>query len=852
MVWAQIQVVGSKTINICSFYRPPDNVDLDYMNALKDIIAQIDTTVNNVWIAGDFNLGDIDWQSYSVKSSSQHTSICEQLIDMANDHGLSQMVDTPTRTTSTASNILDIFLTNSPSMVNRCEVIPGISDHDIPLLDVSTRVILNKKNPRKTFQYHKANFEELTTEIRDFGKDFCSKYAYSESWDVETMWSNFKGAIQKAMENHIPVKHTSSMKQSLPWITRKIKIAIRKRNTLFQRARKTNTAKDRDAYTTQRSIVQSMIRRSYWEHMEKRIVGDDGKPTAEINKNFWSYIKATKKDRVGTSPLKDNGVLVSDSKSKAEILNKQYQSVFSKEDPTIIPTPIEPPSPTMSEIVISREGVLKLLLDLKTSKATGPDNIPPRVLKEAAEPISHCLQLLFTASLHTGVVPSDWKQAHITPVFKKGERFKASNYRPVSLTCICSKLMEHVVVSEMMRHFDEHSILVDCQHGFRKKRSCETQLISLTQELHEYLADKKQVDMVVLDFSKAFDKVPHQRLMAKLWNYGIRGNTHAWIKSFLLGRTQRVVVDGEESDWVTVESGVPQGTVLGPVLFLAFINDLPEAVRSRVRLFADDCVIYREISTDADCDVLQEDLHSLEEWEKQWCMSFNAAKCSTIPITRKRNRRLHPYSLHQQVLERVDSATYLGVNLSSDLTWAAHINKTCHKANKHLAFIRRNLPINSSHVKETAYKGLVRPILEYCSSVWDPHHINKYKDRLEMVQRRAARFTLGRHHNRSSVTNMLHHLKWESLEYRRQKARLSMFYKIQHGLVAVPLPAIVTRAPKPRPGYPHQYLIPFCNTESYKNSFFPLAIVQWNALTPSIACQGSLSLFQAALSSTSL
>jgi len=505
----------------------------------------------------------------------------------------------------------------------------------------------------------------------------------------------------------------------------------------------------------------------------------------------------------------------------------------------------------MPEIIVTQDGVLKLLLDLKENKASGPDSIPSRVLKAAAEPVSHCLQLLFTASLQTGTVPSDWKQANITPVFKKGERFKASNYRPVSLTCICSKLMEHVVVSQMMKHFDEHSILVDCQHGFRKRRSCETQLLGLTEELHQYLEGKGQVDMIVLDFSKAFDKVPHQRLMMKLWNYGIRGKTHAWIKSFLLSRTQRVVVDGEVSDWVPVESGVPQGTVLGPVLFLAFINDLPDAVRSKVRLFADDCVVYREVKTDADCTALQDDLNSLEEWEKRWCMSFNAAKCSSIIITRKQKKKVYQYSLHNQELERVKTATYLGVELSSDLTWAAHINKTCHKANRQLGFIRRNLPIRSTHVKETAYKGLVRPILEYCSPVWDPHRIKKYRYNLEMVQRRAARFTLRRYQKLDSVADMLRQLQWETLVERRWKARLAMFYKIQFGLVAVPLPPIVTRAPRPRPGYPHQYLTPLCGTEAYRNSFFPLSIIQWNALPPSTACLGSLSLFKDTLSSSS-
>ena len=212
MVWAQLQVVGSKSINICSFYRPPNNSDTNYIKALTDVVAQIDTSVNHVWIAGDFNLGDIDWETSSVNTSTPHSTIAEQLLDLANDHGLTQMVDKPTRTTATTSNILDIFMTSSPDMVNRCEVIPGISDHDIPLLDVSTRVLLNKRSPRKILQYHKANFEGLVKSLADFSTTFCRDFACSERWDVEAMWEGFKHAILKAMDEYIPTKLVSARK----------------------------------------------------------------------------------------------------------------------------------------------------------------------------------------------------------------------------------------------------------------------------------------------------------------------------------------------------------------------------------------------------------------------------------------------------------------------------------------------------------------------------------------------------------------------------------------------------------------------------------------------------------------
>ena len=236
-------------------------------------------------------------------------------------------------------------------------------------------------------------------------------------------------------------------------------------------------------------------------------------------------------------------------------------------------------------------------------------------------------------------------------------------------------------------------------------------------------------------------------------------------------------------------------------------------------------------------------------------MNFNADKCSAISIGRKKRKLSYPYTLHQQVLKRVDSATYLGVELSKDLTWAHHMNKTTMKANRQLGFLRRNIPIRNQNLKEIAYKGIVRPILEYCAPVWDPHH-TKYIDQLEMVQRRAARFVLGRPHRPmtegiSSVTNMLQQLKWESLEHRRKASCVTMFYRVQYSLVAVSMPAIVVRADRSRPGHPHQYLVPFCSTKAYMESFFPKAIRLWNSLPADIACQSSLSLFQTALSSHS-
>ena len=280
--------------------------------------------------------------------------------------------------------------------------------------------------------------------------------------------------------------------------------------------------------------------------------------------------------------------------------------------------------------------------------------------------------------------------------------------------------------------------------------------MTLCNDLSSSLDKGIQTDMLVLDFSKAFDGVPHQRLLRILEHFGVRDTIHSWIASFLSGRTQSVVVEGSSSDRVPVVSGVPQGSVLGPMLFLLFINDLPEKITSNSRLFADDCIVYRQIKGISDCEALQEDLNMLAEWETKWGMAFHLQKCSVLSVTRSRTPTRFNYQLKGHVLELQDSTKYLGVDLQSSLSWKNHIDRISKKANSMLWFLRRNLRSCKEDTKANAYFTMVRSNLEYCSSVWSPHHKDQVH-KVEMVQRRAARFTTNSNRNTSSVSSMLDH-----------------------------------------------------------------------------------------------
>ena len=441
---------------------------------------------------------------------------------------------------------------------------------------------------------------------------------------------------------------------------------------------------------------------------------------------------------------------------------------------------------SLTEITIDVAGVQKLLSEIKPHKANGPDDIPNLVLQNCASELAPGITCIFQKSLDSGTLPKDWTDANVTPVFKKGDRHIAENYRPVSLTSVLSKTLEHIVCHSMHAHFDQNNILTKVNHGFRAGYSCGTQLTIVVDDVAKNNHDDVQTDIGVLDLSKAFDTVPHDKLLHKLQCYGIRGNLHQWIQSFLCQRHMRVLVDGEASTEETVDSGVPQGTVLGPLLFLCHINDLPDVVTSHVRLFADDCLIYRHIRSNIDSEALQKDLKQLEKWAIDWGMTYNAKKCYILSVNNKGLN--YPYQLNNHTLQLVESTPYLGVTLTKDLTWGKHINIINNKASSTLGLIRRNLGNCPQQCRKTAYTSLVRSIFQYASTVWDPY-LEQDIEVLEKTQKKAARFITGNYHSREpgSMTQMLKELDLPMLKQRRKEDRLCLMYKIERGLVpAIP------------------------------------------------------------------
>ena len=552
-------------------------------------------------------------------------------------------------------------------------------------------------------------------------------------------------------------------------------------------------------------------------------------------KRFWHYIKGKRQDNIGISALKSqSGNIVTESSEKAQILNNHFKSVFTIEDTSCIPDKGVSPYPSIPGFDITSSGVRNLLANCDTNKSPGPDNIHAAFLKQVASEIAPLLTHLFNQSLTEGTVPASWKQAYVTPIYKKGTKTDPRNYRPVSLTSLICKTLEHILTSQIMRHLESNNILTDVQYGFRSMRSCEAQLFLTIDDFGRAVDKKLQVDVAILDFAKAFDKVAHARLAHKLNYYGVRGPLLLWLQSFLTDRTQKVIIDGSYSSPCHVTSGVPQGSVLGPVLFLIYINDIIANIHSQLRLFADDCLLYRPIHSSDDHKILQSDLDSLSSWADIWQMEFNVKKCCIMQISALHSTSSFPYKMYDIPLQFVKNHHYLGILLDNKLSWTPHINSLCSKANHLLGFLRRTLHHCPSNLKEHAYKQIVLPSIEYCSSIWDPHQ-KSFIHKLEMIQHRAARFVLNkpwRRNYRDSITEMLQTLNWSSLEKRRKQSRLILLFKFLNNMIHIPTEYLPTPSPltNTRSNHNRKLIQLFARTNYYQNSFLPRTIKDWNNL----------------------
>ena len=605
----------------------------------------------------------------------------------------------------------------------------GNSDHNQIHFDINVKPeSKNKKTYKRNF--HKGNYKDMRKYLAklDWNNMLMNKTAI-ECWNI------LKYEIESIIDKFVPFQKQGKRcrKKHLS------KEAIRKimlKQTMWRVYRRTRKEEDYAKYKEALNAATTEIRqskRSYEQKLACNIKND--------SKSFYAYVRSKQnvQDKVG--PLEDSaGNIISQGFLMAEDLNGYFSSVFTKENISSLPVADAKfqgaKSDYLGPLVVTPELVAKKIKATKDNKSPGVDGIPPKLLMETVEQISIPLAIVFNLSLKEGVVPFEWKEANIIPLFKKCSRNKSENYRPVSLTSVICKLLERLIKDHMVDFLVKHKLLNSSQHGFLKARSCLTNMLCFLEEITKWIDVGSPVDIIYLDFQKAFDKVPHQRLLLKLKAHGIGDSITDWIEQWLTDRRQRVVVDGEVSNWKSVLSGVPQGSILGPILFLIYINDLDDSITSNVLKFADDTKLFRKVNTDGDKQHLQNDLDRLVKWFEKWQMLFNFGKCKCLH-TGHGNLNVN-YKMGDTVLGTTVKEKDLGVTISADMKVSEQCGIAASKGNQILGLIRRNITYKGKKLIIPLYKAIVRPHLEYCIQAWRPYR-KKDIDTLERIQRRATK-----------------------------------------------------------------------------------------------------------------
>ena len=572
-------------------------------------------------------------------------------------------------------------------------------------------------------------------------------------------------------------------------------------------------------------------------------------------KQYWKIVKMLVKNNTKSCetipPLRkqDQSLSVSDV-DKANVLNDYFVSISTIDDShTTLPDFILKTNSSLNNIRITDREISDILLNLNVNKATGPDEISHRMLKETHSTICQPLCILFNRSMQENSYPNCWKLANVMPLFKKGDHDTPSNYRPISLISCVGKVMERVIFKHMYNFFHTNDLIFRNQSGFLPNHSTVFQLIDIYDQICRAFDEKKSTCIVFCDISKAFDRVWHRGLLFKLRQYGISGNLINWISNYLSNRSQRVFINSSFSETSILNAGVPQGSVLGPLLFLIYVNDIADSLLSTTRLFADDSSLAVSSQNIVDMEtILNTDLSSITQWSKQWLVNFNPSKTEVMFFTLAQRDRPSLY-FEDTPLSFVDHHKHLGLTFSHDGSWHSHIENIVNSASKVLGSMRMLKFKLKRQSLNQIYVSYLRPIIEYASLVWD-NCTNYEKETLDKIQYEAARLVTGL--TRSvSIERLLNEIGWVSLSDRRIIQKLILVYKEKQGNLPIYLHEIFPTSVQNSNPYNLRNNDDFQSiirrTEIYSKSVIPSSIKLWNQLDIDIRNSPTLTAFKAKL-----
>ena len=833
-LWVKIYQKNGCSLIVGCIYRSPNSEVINNENLLKLLQKAADICATNRIIVGDFNYKEIDWVNNVVHASNSHPAA--KMYDKINDLFWNQLVTNPTRFREGENeNLLDWVLTDNGDIIDELGLNPPLGEKgDHCVINFKVECALESTRHGDQRNYYRADYDSIRSALQTIHWE-----TRLESKSVDEAWGEFLSIIEGLLEKHIPLKRNKKRK-SQPWINLEVKSEIRAKNKAWKEYKKDKSIEKWEIF----KIIRNNTNRKVQQHkceFERKIAHE----ISSNPKQFWSYVKS--KNKVSNSYpdlINTNGDKVTGDGEKANCFNRYFASVYTDENTNEIPVLSERSGVgILNSVEITQEIVESHLNKINTSKAAGPDNLHAKVLSELKYQISLPLSIIFSRSLSESKIPQDWKLANIKPLHKKGSKNLVSNYRPVSLTAICGKLMEKIIRNAIIKYMEDHNLLSKDQHGFRTGRSCVTQLLEIMELWTKFMENGLTVDCVYLDYAKAFDKVPHLRLINKLKAYGISGNMIEWIKNFLTNRNQKVVINGTSSEIELVKSGIPQGSVLGPTLFIIFINDLPDEIKTYIKIFADDTKIFNAIKTSQDSNILQEDIDNLALWTIKWQLPLNMDKSKVIHYGRNNTEK--DYHITDIGITKDEVEKDLGVNFDSKLKFSPHVATIAKKANSRLGLIKRNFANKSKDIIIPLYKSLVRPILEYASCIWNPT-LRRDVIEIEKVQRRATKLI-------STVSHLpyedrLKMLKLDSLAFRRRRCDMLQVYRIVHKIDKIELTDFfeLNTLTNTR-GHSLKFKKPRVNTSQRLSSFALRVINDWNQLKEETVTSPTINTFKTRL-----
>lgn len=748
LVCAKLSLTNGKKVFICCVYIPSNSTDLVYNMYFKNIekfcsISCSNSNINNsVVIMGDFNFPNISWvqdaDNNSIYSPVNVSSNIEEVIIYGlHSYGLSQW----NGVTNFRGRILDLIFCNSCDdvVLNKCDLPLLAIDLDHPALELLVNIDLSttldsfpRMSEFSVFNFKKANYCALNVFLQSIDWDNKFRQCSNNCNDlVDVLYD----VLFTGFQQFVPLAKRS-LTSHPPWYNRQLLHLKYLKNKAHKKYKRSSKLSDKSAYCSLRrsfSSKQSSLYRNYINDIQSDLTRDPSK--------FWQFVNLKRKVSGYPSGMSYKDKTAISTQETCDLFASFFESVYtvhSTDDRSL---------PCFGLSSVLDIGSINLIIDdvlfglnaLDANKGSGPDHIPPLFLKNCSDELAKPLLFIFQKSLLLGQFPCRWKTSYITPVFKSGSRKNIENYRGIAILPTLGKLFESIVCNSITN--DVKRIVSINQHGFTSGRSTTTNLLEFSNIAIGVLESGAQVDVVYTDFSKAFDRVHHKFLVAKLSELGFHSSILQWLQSYLIGRYQYIKINGFNSSSFKVHSGVPQGSHLGPLLFNLFINDVVNVFdSSKCLLYADDIKIFGAVRSVDDVSRIQLDIDRLTAWCDLNCLSLNVSKCKSVSYHRTRNPIISSYNINDIVLDKLDGIKDLGVFFDHKLTFVRHIEIITSKAYSMLGFVMR---ICNEFTCPKAFKSLyfayVRSQLEYCSSIWFPYY-DTHSARIESIQKKFLRY----------------------------------------------------------------------------------------------------------------